>query len=363
MSTSVDEAEVNAVLSMLAEESSDSACTELMDVAVGQDLGEDKGVQNPKSVRRKRSRRTSYLVVPDEDKKRKKRLQLLSCLEQDAGPSMSLLGSGPASTTLEDDIKGCDDARVGGCMLDEDEEDEEEEIPLIRKNSRNSRSSDILRQALSRLVSLQRLTMSAFDHALEEIISEDLLSEPPEVDSSIVRSEVPDDVSLLCDPVGQDVIQTVSRASLTLEGGLACKDTLALDAANQNHLAPLGTTEGASALEVAAKDDPAPEGGAKGDTAPEGARPGSSSAASMDVHVGSPLVQSEELVVTNLSAALVGPVTLEASDPDGRNLLPAIGAEVSPSHAFNIVPVDAPQQAAHQCFQLWVFLYFSPISR
>jgi hypothetical protein len=52
-------------------------------------------------------------------------------------------------------------------VLDEDEEDEEEEIPLIRKNSRRSRSSDIPMQALSGLVSLQGLTMSAFDHTLE----------------------------------------------------------------------------------------------------------------------------------------------------------------------------------------------------
>jgi hypothetical protein len=69
-------------------------------------------------------------------------------------------------------------------------------------------------------------------------------------------------------------------------------------------------------------------------------------AASMDVHTGSPLVQSEELVVTNLSAALVGLVTLEASDVDVRSPLPADGAEVSPSRAFNIVPVDAPSTSS-----------------
>jgi hypothetical protein len=59
--------------------------------------------------------------MPDEEKKRMKRLRWLSCLEQDAGPSTSLLGDGPTSTTLEDDIRGCDDARVGDCVLDEDE--------------------------------------------------------------------------------------------------------------------------------------------------------------------------------------------------------------------------------------------------
>jgi hypothetical protein len=65
-------------------------------------------------------------------------------LEQDAGPSTSLLGGGLESTTLEDDIRGCDDAQVGGCVLDEDKEKKEEEIPFIRKNSHSSRSSDIL---------------------------------------------------------------------------------------------------------------------------------------------------------------------------------------------------------------------------
>jgi hypothetical protein len=93
--------------------------------------------------------------------------------------------------------------------------------------------------------------MSAFDHALEEIIPKNLLSEPLEVESSIIRLEVPD-------PVEQEVTRTVSRASSTLEGGLAHKDTLALDAASQSHPAPLGTTEGASTSEGVAKDDPAP---------------------------------------------------------------------------------------------------------
>jgi hypothetical protein len=100
----------------------------------------------------------------------------------------------------------------------------------------------------------------------------------------------------------------------------------------EDDLAPEGGTE----------DDLAPKGGAEDDPAPKGADPGSSPAASMDVHVGLLPVQSEEPMVTNLSAALVGPVTLEASDPDARNLPPAVGAEVFPSGALNIFPVNAP---------------------
>jgi hypothetical protein len=179
-----------------------------------------------------------------------------------------------------------------------------------------------------------------------------------------------DDVPLSCDPVGQEVTQTVSRASSTLEGGLAHEDTLALNTAGQSHPAPLGTTKGASALEGAAKDDPAPEGGAEDNPALEGgaedvltpndAGPGSSSAASLDVYVGSPLVQSKELVVTNLFATLVGPVTLEASGLDGKNLLPVDGAEVSPCHAFNIVHVDAPStSSASMLLALGLLLFLS----
>jgi hypothetical protein len=143
MLTSADEAEVNIFLSMLAGESSDSAHTESMIVAIGHGLGEDEGVHSPGSVRHKRSRWTIHPVVPAEGKKRKKRLWRSSGLEHDVDPTTSLLGGGLASTNLEDDIGGRDDARVGSHVLDEDEEEEEEEVPLIRKNNRISRSSDI----------------------------------------------------------------------------------------------------------------------------------------------------------------------------------------------------------------------------
>jgi hypothetical protein len=59
-------------------------------------------------------------------------------LEQDAGPSTLFFGDGPTSTIPEDNVGGCDDAQVAGGVLDE-----EEEIPLIRKNNRRHRVSDI----------------------------------------------------------------------------------------------------------------------------------------------------------------------------------------------------------------------------
>jgi hypothetical protein len=166
--------------------------------------------------------------------------------------------------------------------------------------------------------------------------------EPPKTESFVVRTEVPDDVPLAGNPVGQELTRTVSHASSTLEGGLARGDTLALDVAGQGHPAPMGTTEGASASEGAAEDNPDPEVGAEDDPAPKGAKLGSSSAASMDVHIGSPPVQSEEPVVMSPPTAVVGLVTLEASDPDARNPPPAVGAKVSLSDAPNIVSVNTP---------------------
>jgi hypothetical protein len=186
------------------------------------------------------------------------------------------------------------------------------------------------------------LMMSAIDHALEEIIPEDLLLEPPETESSIARTEITDDILLAGNPVGQEITQTISHASSTLEGSLAHGDTLALDVAGQGHPAPVGTTEGASASKGAAEDNPAPEGGAEDDPTPKGAEPGSSSAASMDVHVGSPPVQSKEPVVMSSPTALVGPVTLEVRDPDARNPMSAVGAEASLSDAFNIISINIP---------------------
>jgi hypothetical protein len=101
---------MNVVLSLLAGESFDSTRTEPMAVAIGQDFGEDKEIQKLEGARRKRSRRVNHPAAPVEEKKKKRRLQWLSCLEQDAGPSTLFLGGGPVSTILEDNVEGCDDA-------------------------------------------------------------------------------------------------------------------------------------------------------------------------------------------------------------------------------------------------------------
>jgi hypothetical protein len=90
-----------------------------------------------------------------------------------------------------------------------------------------------------------------------------------------------------------------------------------------------------------------------------GVTAGSPSAASMDVHVGSPPVQSEEAAVTHLSTALANLVTLEASDPDARSPPPADEAEVPPSRAFDIVVADIPSSSnvsTHPALGLPLFL-------
>jgi hypothetical protein len=151
----------------------------------------------------------------------------------------------------------------------------------------------------------------------------------------------------------------VSRASSTLEGSLPCKNT------DPSHPTPMEVAEGPSSLEVATAEDPAPEGGAGSDLAPEGvagSNPApkggvggnlapegveacSLSTASMDVHIGSPPVRSEEVTVRRVSTAFTGQVALEVSEPDARSLLPTDGAEVTSSRALEIVPADLPSSS------------------
>jgi hypothetical protein len=97
-------------------------------------------------------------------------------------------------------------------------------------------------QALSALVSLQGLSISDFDQALEEVVPEDILSEPPEADNPTIYLEVPDGGLLLHDSTGQEVTWVVSRASSTLEGGLPCEN------AEPSHPAPMDVAEGSLAL-------------------------------------------------------------------------------------------------------------------
>jgi hypothetical protein len=157
MQATADEAEMNAVLSMLAGESSESSHTELASVVVGHAFSGDEGACSPGGAHRKRLCRSGYPVVSAEGKKRKRRLWRSSSLELRADSAAPILGGDPTSANLEDDIENCGGTRVGGRVSDEDEEDEEDEEevpPLVRKNHRSKNSNDVPIQALSGLVNL-----------------------------------------------------------------------------------------------------------------------------------------------------------------------------------------------------------------
>jgi hypothetical protein len=112
-------AEVNAVLSMLAGEASDSARTESASAATGHISARMKEltVLEVFVATRKRLCRTSHPVTSVEGKNRKKRLRRSSGLELGADSTISVLGDGSASANLEDDIENCDGARVGVVRL------------------------------------------------------------------------------------------------------------------------------------------------------------------------------------------------------------------------------------------------------
>jgi hypothetical protein len=202
MPINLSDAEISAMLDMLAEDSSDSVPAETIAVATIPEPGKALNAQKSDSTRPKCLRQASHPTAPTEGKKKKKRrLRRVSCLDQDAGPSapaaeevlMELFtGADPNGCDPTDadpngcdpddaDPNGCDPARANpnGCdparadpnggivrIVDEDEE-EEEEIPLIRKNSRcyrvSGETSDIPSPALSALVGLQELSIANFD--------------------------------------------------------------------------------------------------------------------------------------------------------------------------------------------------------
>jgi hypothetical protein len=129
MPASPNDAEMNVVLDMLAGESSDSAPTETMAVAVIPELDKAADARKPEGTLPKRFCQISRLAAPAEEKKKKKRwLRRLSCLDQDAGPSAPVAEKVPVEVftgvdptggvPLEVDPNGCDRAPVdpNGCV-------------------------------------------------------------------------------------------------------------------------------------------------------------------------------------------------------------------------------------------------------
>jgi hypothetical protein len=95
-----------------------------------------------------------------------------------------------------------------------------------------------------------------FDQTLEDMVPEDLLSEPADGGAMIVCADVPD--------AGLGSSRAASRASSTLEHGLEGQE------AGLDCTAPTEVTEGPSALEVVIAENSAPMDGASAYPAPEG---------------------------------------------------------------------------------------------
>jgi hypothetical protein len=214
---------------------------------------------------------------------------------------------------------------------------------------------------LSALIGLQELSLANFDQTLEDMVPEDLLSEPADGDAMDVCADVLD--------AGLGSSRATSRASSTLERGLEGQE------ADLDCPAPMEVTEGPSALEVAAVENsvlkdgvgahPAPEGVAEDDSArmgsascdpapdgvagddparmgranydlaPEGVRAGSPSCTSMDVHVESSPPHSGCMVVAQ---AFGQGVALEASVPDDKVLGSADDTELVPADSLQVAP-------------------------
>jgi hypothetical protein len=383
------DAEISAMLDMLAEDSSDAAPAETLVVAPILEAGKALDIQRSDSVRPKHPRRANQPTSPTEGKKKKKRrLHRVSCLDQDADPSIPAVEEVPVPVFSEADPNGCDptdadpngcdlddaepngcdlnDAEPNGCnlatadpngctvrIIDEDEE-EENEVPLIRKNSRryiaSGESSGVPSLALSALVGLQELSLANFDQTLEDMVPEDLLSEPADGGMMDICADVPD--------VGLELSRAVSRASSTLEHGLKGQE------AGMDCSVPMEVGEGPSALEVAVTessalkdgasaypapegvvgDDPARMGSAIYDPAPEGVRVGSPSHTSMDVHVGSSPMHSGCMATAQASGQ---EVASEAGAPDDRVLTSADDTDLVPTDALRVVLVGDPS-SSHQ---------------
>jgi hypothetical protein len=361
------DAEISAMLDMLAKDSSDAAPAGTLVVVPLPEASKALDIQRPDNVRPKRPCRANQPASPADGQKKKRRLRRVSSLDRDAGPS------GP--TAEEVPVLEFTDADPNGCairVVDEDD-DEEDEIPLIRKNNRryvaSGESSGGPSPALSALIGLQELSLVNFDQTLEDMVPEDLLSEPTDGGAMDVCVDVLD--------AGLRSSRAASRASSTLERGLEGQE------ADLDCPAPMEVTEGPSALEVAAAEnstlkdgvgahpapegvagddstrmgsascDPAPKGvdgddptqmgSANYDPAPEGVRAGSPSCTSMDVHVGS----SPHSGCMVIAQAFGQGVALEASVPDDKVLGSVDDTELVPADSLQVAPGGDPSPSHH----------------
>jgi hypothetical protein len=314
------DADINDMLDLLAEDSSDAAPDGTLAVVPLPEVDTTLDVPKPVSTRPRRPSRTSQPEPSaDEQKKKRRRLRRVSSFDEDASPLAPAAEEVPATGLTDADPNGCAQTAAdpnGGaaCVVTVEDEEEENEAPLTRKNSRqfiaSGGSSGVPSPALSALIGLQELSLANFDQTLEDMVPEDLLSEPVDVDATEICAALPDaglrssraSSTLERDLEGQDAdfdcpgpmevaeglstLEVVTAESLGPKNGAdtcpAPEDVAGKDLARAKSVSHCPAPEGV------AGDDPAQVGSADCDPAPEGARAGSPSCTSMDVHAGSP---------------------------------------------------------------------------
>jgi hypothetical protein len=236
------DADINDMLDLLAEDSSDAAPDGTLAVVPLPEVDTTLDVPKPISTRPRRPSRTSQPEPSaDEQKKKRRRLRWVSSFDEDAGTLAPAVEEVPAAGLADTDPNGCapstaDPNGCAACVVTVEDEEEENEAPLTRKNSRqfitSGGSSGVPSPALSALIGLQDLSLANFDQTLEDMVPEDLLSEPVDVDATATCAAVP------------DAGLRSSRASSTLEHDLEGQDA-DLDCPGLMEVA-----EGPSTLEV-----------------------------------------------------------------------------------------------------------------
>jgi hypothetical protein len=146
------DAEISAMLDLLAEDSPDAAPIRTLVVAPLPEASTTLDIQKPASARPRRPCRANQLdPSADEQKKKKRRLRQVSSLDRGAGPSVPAAEEVPVPDFTDANPNGCapsaadpngcapPDADPNGCVayvVDENDREEEDEVPLTRKNSR-----------------------------------------------------------------------------------------------------------------------------------------------------------------------------------------------------------------------------------
>ena len=168
------DAEISAMLDLLAEDSSDAAPAGALVVAPLPEADTTLDTQKPASTRPRSPCRVNQLdPSADEQKKKRRCLRRVSSLDRDAGTSVPAAEEVPVTEFIDADPSGCTqsaaDPNVGApsvadpnggaaCVANVDDEEEENEIPLTRKNSRqfiaSGESSGVPSPALSALIGL-----------------------------------------------------------------------------------------------------------------------------------------------------------------------------------------------------------------